>query len=536
MSKKGIIQMARKENYNKRSNTRDARGNTGIRNHHDFKIEAHEGDINRFFTESPAMVKDTCSLNFARVLGDTFRLLPPSAFHESVALNRQMNNAPGIMVFETRFTPGRSDAAYSAPNVAALQLYTRIRRDVNGAKNYDPADILMHLMTVDTVYVWYQCLKRVYAAIQTGFSSSSRYTPKVIVEAMGFDYESLINDLPTFRSIFHQFISKMNTFYIPKMPYFAWHRELFDCLYADADTPAAQLYMFKPDGLYEYIETEHDPITGVVTQMGYLKYHPWGWVPGSTHGAAKYSVQNIATMCNFFMTHVSVIEDIGTMNGDIMRAYGEDVFKLEDLDPTATLQIWYNQSILNAIENMDIAPILSEDTQNITQDTSIGAGGLYYMCEAGLPKILNQSTLKYINILNGYTDPEHVMEATRFMNVATSQNFIHGTEIITQVEVYRLLPSTVVGPPSDTIEMYVVQSNVINSYSELINVLDLFTEFTVYPRIFYYTTDGAETNPETKLRTDIKIYSNTNCYDLFSTQQLNDMHNAAIMSLWSVEV
>lgn len=101
---------------------------------------------------------------------------------------------PGIMVID--LVPALGDATndQSALNLAAKALFGTLRYAINGARNYESTDLMNYLITVGGMYSMVHYLKRLLL-MANSFSPVNRYTREKFVEALGYDYNKLMNNM-----------------------------------------------------------------------------------------------------------------------------------------------------------------------------------------------------------------------------------------------------------------------------------------------------------------------------------------------------
>lgn len=103
----------------------------------------------------------------------------------------------------------------SAINVAARNIYAKIRYTNSGAKNYDAVDVIQYLYSVAEMWEAVCDLKRVYSIAQT-YDGLNRLLGDKLIIAAGYIPEDVRANLPLLRYDINQLISKLRSFFLPK--------------------------------------------------------------------------------------------------------------------------------------------------------------------------------------------------------------------------------------------------------------------------------------------------------------------------------
>lgn len=110
------------------------------------------------------MVKDVASLSFNLPYG-TRSGLPSPSNRES----RVTTSVPGILTIRFVTSLGVANGSVaSAINVAAKNIYSYVRFANSGARNYDSPDLMMYLLAMDSAYMFYAYLTKLYSQVKKG--------------------------------------------------------------------------------------------------------------------------------------------------------------------------------------------------------------------------------------------------------------------------------------------------------------------------------------------------------------------------------
>lgn len=231
----------------------------------------------------------------------------------------------------------------SGIQMATTQLYTYIRHANSGARNYEPADVMMYVLGMRDIYIQYFELKRAIGVCQA-FSFENRSLPDTILQACGVDAEDLRKNIAQYRGQLNIIAKKINSFAVPK--YFkAFERAAYVAsnVFADSDSIRGQFYVFTKVINYQVNTTGSATGTALAATLDNL-------VTG-TQGFKLISAR-IATL----QAAISAIEgdtDMLTMSGDILHAFKDaDLYQVSETDENYTVFPAYDEDVAAQIENM----------------------------------------------------------------------------------------------------------------------------------------------------------------------------------------
>lgn len=437
---------------------------------------------------------------------------------------------PGIMAFDYIYGPGLSGDNSSAVNLAAKNLYAYVRHVNSGHSNYEPADLMMYLNAVLSGYVMYAWLVRAYGVTLT-YKQSNRYYNKALLEAMGFDAADVERHLPQFRFAINKLVRKLGTLPLPlNLNVIKRQTWLPSQLIEDTNSAKAQLYLFNPAGFYTYEETSIDPDTGLAIP-GYLKWRTRTDVDlvGSVH--TIWTVQDIEHATEYLCDKLRSSEDIGIISGDIIKAYGSNVFQLSEIDESFRVEPYCSDEVLHQIHNITI---IGQCTNlDITQTTGTNGGAVIWM-----PQMNNYAASSHaydkvykaffdnMRILSMHMDnpsPDDVMVATRLMSIDTlgTGNPKIGTEAVISGKVYQLI--------NGNTNFVSFDSTISTSITP--GTIALISAFDWYPVIYKYDCSGTYASPTL---TAANVFAELDNYTYIDGETLSKMHEAAVLSLWDV--
>lgn len=530
---KGNSRYSGKERSDKRTNTGYIPGNNG-----------GDNDVS-WYNHYPELMKNSATLHFSRPQGLSWSLDVPSGDPGTkMAFNDQV--MPGIMNIPVIPTPGNSSNFTSALNSAALKIYSFVRHANAGHSNYDTADLMMYLQTVDSAYSFYAWMTRFYGLLRV-YSTSNRYLPTGILAAMGLTQEQLqtfISCQADLRAYIDLYAIKLGSLAVPaNIDYFKRHQFMFSNVYMDSPLPKAQLYMFNPACFYMFEEQSGGP--------GFLRAVKFKVASYMTLGA-------LATYGDSLLSHAIGSEDIGIMSGDIKKAFGDKLYSLSALDANYTCVPVYSPEVLSQIQNATLYPIsvdatVDGHTADITQTATVGGHIVYdpYF-EIGstadtnaLEVLLALMGNRLLSIDNIDPSPEHVMVATRLTSVPDGGPSADGKKYYINFDNLHKIGTEIACAASITCMVPGTDGSLVNSYSTIsnihyirycssdlalgksVNIVHLLENFSMHPMMTVVVA-----LPDT-VPSAMRLFEPDN-YTVVNADDLGDMHECACMSMYYV--
>lgn len=342
---------------------------------------------------------------------------------------------PGVMRLTFYPTIGYSADNSSPINRSTKRFYTYLRTVMKSANRYDPADVMMHNMAVDSAYMFLAMMKRAYRVANL-FSPLNKYYPRVLLQMMGCDPDSFTADPAELRAYINRYALQLQAYVTPKeFEITSRHMWMCEGLYLDANNSRAQTYMFVPEGFWIFNNTV---ATG--SQLDWV-----GWIGTGANGETNdlWQLATAMDLGNRLLNAIVGDEDTGNISGDMVLVYGEEgVRRAEVLEDNSIILPVYDELVLSQIENAHILGAFSPDyTPVITQDPTVNNGAILFT-----PSFVgNQSSVtgpdgtkyyadplwlhtdKFMNIHGDNPTPEQVIEASRFMVSCDKQTTVSNT-------------------------------------------------------------------------------------------------------------
>lgn len=539
----------KKTNFKRKTNDRKANDRETR-----FKEERNDkANDPQWYVREGQLAKDVASISFNTALGVTTPLDMDNGggdYADSVPLKF---SAPGVMAINYVPSVGISRNGYSPINIAAKNLYSWVRHQNSGSKNYDSPDLILYVMAMDSVFAAIQHLQRAYGTARV-YSQVNRYVGDAYLTAMGFEPADVRANLAQFRAQINMLIVKASVFAIPNtFSMFKRHAWMNRVIFQDSDLEKCQVYMYRPMGLFKYIETNgagHCDLTLCASQVN---------APSSGMeyvGSLKWTTAQWFAYVDDMLTALTSSEDIGIMSGDILKAYGrENLFSLALVPEDYSLEVTYSEEVLDQIHNTifsgaQLRTILDPTNQDqlkkvnlgswsISQDTSIGDGALLYG-----PQVIRKRDLSIKHILDineKDPSPERVLVSTRNMICGTSNAITIGSspytyetieacasDICVDAIMYRFVPTEGGGILLQADRMFTTDGTEAET---LLGLVGAYTAFTKAPIVYLYSSPRAGADAHQNA-----IIGQIDNYTIIDRSTLSKMHESAILSMLGVPV
>lgn len=490
------------------------------------KPEAKEKEVKKDIHNDPSwymsdtqLINDVASISFNTALGNPVTLRGAS--------NNLTVNLPGIMAIYTTPTIGISKDANSPVNIAMRRLYTYVRHQNSGHANYDPADLMLYILAMDSIYTYWAYMVRAYGVAQV-FSRTNKYVGDALLSAMGVNPSDIRQNLANFRAYINVFAGKAMQWCVPKvMTYFLRHNWMYSNIYRDEDDSKSQMYMYVPAGLYQYHPT-------LSAGAGGLQMMPLTVTMSSTNlvpMTVPNSFAGLVTYGNELLRALAGQEDIGIISGDILKAYGaENLWRIDTIPEDYAVVPVFSEEVLAQIHNTDFASraiVTSDGTAvdlsglNVFQDVAIGSGELIF------DPIFNATThLQYDTIVDFWKEgatADDIMVATRNKLAAVpftgeSKALIRasklsscGSEIALFAAIWTLSGNILTNNQAYYTDTWTPSHNDVTKFNEA-PIRPTFTSSGVYSAYF-----GELSN-----------------YGVFSRANIDQIHEVALMSMFGV--
>lgn len=506
----------------------------------DIEPEHKYNDVS-WYTKNDAMLRDAASLSYNTPLGSALNMA--SVFEaansaNTIQVSSSQDSVPGLMSLDLVPTIGVSTTSASAANLAAQNIYSYVRYQNSGAKNYDQADLMLYLLAMDNEYSFWNYCKRAYGLLSM-YSQYNRYMPRMYFAAMNWDFDDFISNIADFRLFLNQAAAEISSFCVPaSMSYFVRHSWLYSNIYKDSDNLKAQQYMFNPQLFYKYDETGSEYGGRLVPQL----------MPQATGGTPMTFAQ-LRTFYRSMTDAIAYSEDIGVMSGDILKAYGEgSLFKLEAVQPDYVVTPVYNEEVLNQIHNSTIVSgfwtksvgMTDEEWTTVSNSYIISqnpnTGFLIYDPIVSLPSV--GMTKAVLNMPWDEVTPANTMVGTRLTVLAVDRPDVTitgganagkissmGSEFVCKRTIYQMNPPYgAINTRAQYNNAQVIQNNTLSTQLLLIALTSQFDWHPLMP-LFTYASN---------VYTFAGLLGDISNYTVVEGDTLDHMHTTAIMSEFNI--
>lgn len=411
---------------------------------------------------------------------------------------------------------GTTDSeADNAINIVARRIMAIIRANNSRNAGYTPSDVMMVEEAIKSIILMYLVGVRAYGTMSS-FSPVNRYTPEILIKAMGFSYDSLRDNMNNFLSSLNQRILELTQYAVPNV-FPVLQRQMFLCgnYFKDTLSNKDQFYVFMPKCLYKYSAFSNEKGGELI---------PVELTQDKDSEVMPMTVETYFQKFDELIRGIRGDTDVWDINGDIIQAFGEkNVVTLAPI--TSTFQV-----VPKTVKEANIRDQLSNLTMfgevhygNITQEDDIIHQDLGWDPEftRNLPR------RRYFNMVES-TKPEDIIVATRFM--ASPETY--GTEVPVFIRIFgsnnRVFTNDGVIYWTTTSTGYDPTGSEMTLRAEDLYYLIARSEFKYAPHVLITHLDGdaSPTFVGYVGRTDIPTY--------ITSDVLAKQHNAAVFSEYGI--
>lgn len=452
MSKSNKTSMKKESVNNSDSKFKKNRGNKGKMNTCKPKFDnsdavkgnskdyaSHAYNDMSWYTHNPVLLESACRIPFAYPCGG--RIDAGEVFESDgtkpVKVNQRVASA-GVVGLHYVPSIGNTDDGLSAPiNIAAREMYAKIRKAYSGSLICDAPDIMLYMLSLDGIFSYLAYLKRIYRLLDI-YSGTNKYVVEGIFSAMGYSpaqVRALRQEKTRLWGIINTFVSDANKWSCPaKFDILNRHYWMNDNIYLDKINSKAQMYVFNPVGFYTF-GLDNDSKGQVTVE--------------SPDGG---DVQALEAFGHKLLDALSSSEDAYTINGYLARAFeGTPNFRVSELGIGDKQEFVYAEEVLNQIHNATIVSV-SPTKCTVTQDGITGVLKASYEGSATVnptgTKGLACSSMQLFDSNMEVPDAVNIVVGSRLhatVEAAISGNVVNyrvngGTEIIVSMSVLRINP------------------------------------------------------------------------------------------------
>lgn len=385
------------------------------------KFDASKATNNpAWYGADAALLRDSASLPFSYAVGMPINLHNPAL---EALPSGQYFTIPGFMALYLDPSVGFANDAADPINTAAFRTYTFVRHLNSGHVNYDAPDLMLYILAMSQVYSYINFLQRAYGLVYT-YAQKNRYLPNALLEAMGINADDIRSNLASFRYGINILINKAASLCVPaSMSILSRHSSVYQNIYIEGDSLKDQMYFYTPDSFWKFT------LNG--DQSGMLESDKF-YVPTALKG-----VDALISYGSDMLSRLIQSEDMNIMSGDIRKAYGDNIIKLQPLEVDFPIIPINDFAVLQQIKN---TVVIGRELNglDVTQDSTHGyllhapevevdaTGGTWYTkgCGYMLQTFLED---KILSVKSADPTPEEVMETSR--NIPSFSNYKRTADI-----------------------------------------------------------------------------------------------------------
>lgn len=510
------------------------------------KVEKDVANDPKWYLKNGALPKSVANFSFDYATGDKV-VISPFGYRAGTAADDAAGtmHIPGIGVIYTVPCVGRALDETDPVNVAAMDIYSNVRHANSGHANYDPPDLMIYLLAMDSIYTYWSWMTRLYGVCKT-YSQTNRYIGDALITACGGDPNDLRKHLAEFNAYINQFAIAASVLAVPaNMSLFARHSWMYQNIYMDEDNPRAQFYLYAPAMLHKFeLDAESKgmlkaiPICMSTTDDGtsFLDYR-------------KLTFDQITTIGDTMLQAALQQEDCGIMSGDIRKAYGVDqLWHFAQLDLNYAVAPIFSEEVLLQIHNSNFAgdligylddsvtPMVAKQDVttglSITQRAGIGEGALRFFPILGAAP--GSYHTKILDTWKDDTSPEAILVATRNMFMATRiKEFLS----IGGVQVVAAALQTCGSELCLFMKIFKYDNGQLTAYSDFKSeptgthrnqlVQNIVCKFNEYPLYYWLTTSN-------NMRYIEDVVGELTNFTTLDMNNLLNIHKTALLSMFNV--
>lgn len=475
-----------------------------------------------WYSANPDLLRDSAAINFSWPTGNQY--LYDSYYDGQVSYINKMKTVPGVASIELRPTYGNigfggTSGAVDPITVASKHVFSYLRADNTGSSPYDAPDLMIYLLCMSSVYSFVSWCRRLYAYLSL-FDGRNKYMPRMLIQGNGVDYDSLMNNMATFRFWLNTFVKKVSAFAVPANIYLFYRKAfLYQHVYTEGSSIKSQLYQFVPKGFEQFKIDD-------VSFMGSVVFEA---LPNDGNENQLLTVDQIIAYGESMFAKLWNQQDFGIMSGDILKKYGDNILKIAPIDVDLTIAPVFDPLVLYQIKNGTWLPVDVMDISNLLQTPD---GVLQYSIHtSGTGLNLQQVIPPVLTVDMPEVPPEVVMEMTRLTAGWADNQYgsaaAIGTEIISNVRVANWPTGSYNAMKGVKLDSIVKPTAGFNASPDIINFIGLHSQFKYLPRQLVITEDEGGSSYVTILH-DIDNYA------VADHTFLAKVHEAALLNMLDV--
>lgn len=363
---------------------------------------------------------------------------------------------PGIMRLTWTPSIGICSNPNDPINVAANEVYARVRNAYSGDLKADAPDYMVYFMALDSIFSYIGALKRLYRVV-TSYSPENYLVPNCMLRALGVTSEAnmdnLKSNLDRFWTNINELIGMTRRYKCPALfPIFNRHYWMNDNVYTDANSLNSQWYTFFQADYYQFsMQNVVGSTSGTKAGGLELVSQPFSSNAGSS------DIDYVDMLFNFGKTLLAKLASYNTaydINGYLGRAYGDTTnFEVMPLQQFENFTPVYEEQVLRQIENAHVCELSAVGVKTTVQQ-NVGTNSLVCSMTTSVDAPTGGSVISALPILTSRSDDpsvEDVVESSRLCSYAVPISYaqavgkltfkiIAGTEWLWGLDIYTFSP------------------------------------------------------------------------------------------------
>ena len=469
------------------------------------------------------LVTDAASLSYHTPLSTVIslsNLATSTTAPRASAVCLKVQLSPGIGGYDLASGVSANSIYNSSVRVAAQNLYAWVRHANSGASNYEASDLMMYLLAMDSAYAIYAWGRSIYRMANSATSYNFTWLED-IASGCAINLTDFRSNLANMRTFLNLCATRLNALSVPKsFSYFNRHVWMFSNIFKDSNVDRCSYYVFYPNARGVYVPSQ--------ARINYYAL------------PTLLNFQNFVGMMNEIINVLMSDEDIGIISGDIRKAYGSgNLFTIENTPVDDYVEPFYSEEVLTQISGATLCGELVDGTYDICQTyngyiyqgTYVDGATAIPAINQLYPVVSTSGTSKFQHsgwIVNMYKDdptPDDNMVATRLM-AQTAATTISQTNyrLVSMAGSEFIVSATIVGyidynnRSSVTVTDFAAYNKDTSTW---LPQLDWFPQFV-------YNVNSATPNEFIYYVSDLSNYA------VIQSEQLRNMHNVALMSMYSI--
>lgn len=530
----------RKSMKTRRNNNNKRKNNTGKQTYGAPKFDASASTNDpKWYGSDSSLLRDSASLPFSYAVGMPIDLKNPAL---TQLPGGQKFAIPGFMALRLKPSVGFSDDSGDPINVAAFRMYTFVRHLNSGHVNYDAPDLMIYVLAMSQVYSYINFLQRAYGLVYT-YSQKNRYLPDALLRAMGINPQNVRDNLASFRYGINVLINKAASLCVPADMYIlSRHSSVYQNIYIEGDSLKDQMYFYTPDSFWKF--ALNADLSGMLQDTQFY------------NDAKEYTVDELIAYGTDMLARLIMSEDMNIMSGDIRKAYGDNIIKLQPLQVDFPITPVFDHAVLQQIKNSVVVNYTVADF-DVTQSSDHGhlvhqpeaqvarktgdwyTGGTSYMLQGLMED-------KILSVASADPTPEEVMESSRnipyFSNFtrtdAEAHIFIHPcADVVVNCNIYYFEPDAD-GPILMSLPVsYIYCPNADSNDAQALafKIMSYMGHFKYHPMMHVIPLRAGTTSGSFNY-TDANLCYDVDNYTILNGTTIERMNETALLSMLNVPV